>query len=49
MQFAQLMKINLLLILAKNALIMEVDGSLKDLSHEITQDAKVRIITPKDK
>ena len=35
--------------LEKNALIMEVDGSLKDLSHEITQDAKVRIITPKDK
>ncbi len=31
------------------ALIMEVDGNLKDLSHEITKDAKVRIITPKDK
>ena len=28
---------------------MEVDGSLKDLSHKITKDAKVRIITPKDK
>ena len=28
---------------------MEVDGNLKDLSHQITEDAKVRIITPKDK
>ena len=28
---------------------MEVDGDLKDLSHQITRDAKVRIITPKDK
>ena len=35
--------------LEKVALIMEVDGNLKDLSHQITQDAKVRIITPKDK
>ena len=35
--------------LEKVALIMEVDGNLKDLSHEITKDAKVRIITPKDK
>ena len=35
--------------LEKNALIMEVDGNLKDLSHQITKDAKVRIITPKDK
>ena len=35
--------------LEKAALIMEVDGSLKDLSHNITKDAKVRIITPKDK
>ena len=35
--------------LEKNALIMEVDGDLKDLSYQITQDAKVRIITPKDK
>ena len=35
--------------LQKIALIMEVDGDLKDLSHEITNDAKVRIITPKDK
>jgi threonyl-tRNA synthetase len=35
--------------LEKVALIMEVDGKLKDLSHEITKDSKVRIITPKDK
>ena len=28
---------------------MEVDGQLKDLSHEITKDSKVRIITSKDK
>ena len=35
--------------LEKVALIMEVDGSLKDLSHKITKDAKVRIITQKDK
>ena len=35
--------------LEKIALIMEVDGNLKDLSHKITKDAKVRIITPKDK
>ena len=35
--------------LEKNALIMEVDGQLKDLSHQITKDSKVRIITPKDK
>ena len=34
--------------LEKIALIMEVDGDLKDLSHKITKDAKVRIITPKD-
>jgi threonyl-tRNA synthetase len=34
--------------LEKIALIMEVDGQLKDLSHQITKDAKVRIITPKD-
>ena len=33
----------------KSALIMEVDGELKDLSHEITEDSKVRIITPSDK
>ncbi len=35
--------------LEKVALIMEVNGELKDLSHEITQDSKVRIITSKDK
>ncbi len=35
--------------LEKSALIMEVDGNLKDLSHEITKDSKVRIITSKDK
>ncbi len=35
--------------LEKSALIMEVDGILKDLSHEITKDSKVRIITSKDK
>ena len=35
--------------LEKSALIMEVDGELKDLSHEIVKDSKVRIITSKDK
>ena len=35
--------------LEKSALVMEVDGTLKDLSHEITKDSKVRIITSKDK
>ena len=35
--------------LEKSALIMEVDGKLKDLSHEIIKDSKVRIITSKDK
>ena len=35
--------------LEKLALIMEVNGELKDLSHEIINDSKVRIITPKDK
>ena len=35
--------------LEKIALIMEVDGQLKDLSHEITKDSSVRIITSKDK
>ena len=34
--------------LEKSALIMEVDGELKDLSHEIKKDSKVRIITSKD-
>ena len=35
--------------LEKSALIMEVAGELKDLSHEIVKDSKVRIITSKDK
>ena len=35
--------------LEKLALVMEVNGELKDLSHEIINDSKVRIITPKDK
>ncbi len=33
----------------KEALIMEVDGQLKDLSYEIKTNAKVKIITAKDK
>ena len=33
----------------KLALIMEVNGELKDLSHIITEDSKVKIITSKDK
>jgi len=35
--------------LEKSALIIEVDGVLKDLSHKITKNSKVRIITNKDK
>ena len=35
--------------LEKSALIMEVNGELKDLSHEIKKDSKVKIITSKDK
>ena len=35
--------------LEKSALIMDVNGELKDLSHKITTDSKVRIITSKDK
>ena len=35
--------------LEKSALIMEVNGVLKDLRHEIIEDSKVRIITSKDK
>jgi len=35
--------------LEKLALIMEVDGELKDLSYQITKDSKVRIITQRDK
>ena len=35
--------------LEKSALIMEVDGQLKDLSYEIKKNAKVKFITAKDK
>ena len=35
--------------LEKAALIMEVDGELKDLSYRIQKDSKVKIITSKDK
>ena len=35
--------------LAKEACIMNVEGSLKDLSFSIAKDAKVKIITAKDK
>ena len=35
--------------LEKAALIMEVNGELKDLSHEIKKDSNVKIITAKDK
>jgi len=35
--------------LEKSALIMEVNGQLKDLSHKITANSKVKIITSKDK
>ena len=35
--------------LANSALIMEVNGVLKDLSHKIEKNSKVRIITSKDK
>ena len=35
--------------LEKKALIMEVDGNLKDLSFEITKNAKIKIITADDK
>ena len=35
--------------LEKKALIMEVDGQLKDLSYEIKEDSKVKIITAEDK
>jgi len=34
--------------LAKEALIMSVDGNLKDLSFEIEKDSKVKILTSKD-
>ncbi len=35
--------------LSKQALIISVNGDLKDLNHEITEDSKVKIITTKDK
>ena len=35
--------------LEKSALIIEVDGELKDLSYEIKKDSEVRVITDKDK
>ena len=35
--------------LAKDALVMEVDGILKDLSFEINNDCNVKILTSKDK
>ena len=35
--------------LEKDALIMSVDGELKDLSYEIKKDSKIKIITNKDK
>ena len=34
--------------LSKQALIMSVDGKLKDLSYEIKKDSNVKIITSKD-
>ena len=35
--------------LAKQALIMSVNGELKDLTHEIEKNSSVKIITSKDK
>ena len=35
--------------LAKDALIISVDGKLKDLSYEIEKDCKVKVLTSKDK
>ena len=35
--------------LAKDALVMEVNGELKDLSFSIIKDSQVKIITQKDK
>ncbi len=35
--------------LEKTALVMEVDGTLKDLSFKIKKDSKVRIVTSQDK
>ena len=33
----------------KQALVMSVDGKLKDLEHKITKDSSVKIFTSKDK
>ena len=35
--------------LMKQALVMSVDGELRDLDHEITNDSNVKIFTSKDK
>ena len=35
--------------LSKDACIMSVDGELKDLSYPISKDAKVKLITAKEK
>ena len=35
--------------LSKQALIISIDGSLKDLNHEIDRDCSVKIYTAKDK
>ena len=35
--------------LAKEALVISVDGKLKDLSYEIEKDCKVKVLTSKDK
>ena len=35
--------------LLKHALVMSVNGELKDLSHKITANSKVKIITAEDK
>ena len=35
--------------LMKEAIVISVDGELKDLEHEITKDSKVKIFTSKDK
>jgi len=35
--------------LMKQALVMSVDGELKDLEHKITKDSSVKIFTSKDK
>ena len=35
--------------LAKEALIISVDGELKDLNHSISKDSSIKIFTSKDK